>query len=120
MNTITKMRRTQRMVKRYLEQRGFKVWFIHHTRFQKDIWGLFDAFCISREGTAMVQAKSGRFPPMLDFITFSKAFPSVSVMLVAVDRHRIRVREIRAGAVYNMVEPRVALWQTRLTSMMKK
>lgn len=103
MNTHKKMLRNQRLAREWLESRGFKVWFIHHTRYQKDIWGLFDGIAIHKDGVAMVQVKGHSLPPVRDFVVFSRAFPSVSVLLMAQRRKGFYIKELREGRIYTVV-----------------
>ena len=68
MNTHSKGLRAQRKVKRYLLLNGFQfVWFIHHTRWSKDIDGLWDGFGIKDNEVFMLQIKSNKKPSMKPF-----------------------------------------------------
>jgi len=92
-NNYAKMRRTHAKAKAYLKERGWKVWLIHHTRFQKDIWGLFDGIavrepkyisCPVRDSRmAFLQIKSGSLPSTTKYRLFKKAYPFVDIILLA-------------------------------------
>ena len=45
-NNHSKGLRTQRKAREYLEEQGYTVHVIQHTRFSKDIFGLFDGLGI--------------------------------------------------------------------------
>lgn len=88
-NNYAKMRRTQAKAKAYLESKGWKVWLIQHTRFQKDIWNLFDGISLHQNERTMafLQIKSGRLPNLKPYKLFLKRYPFVKIILLAwVDR----------------------------------
>lgn len=68
------MRRTNQKVRAYLEKRGVQKIFIkEHSRFSKDIWGLFDGFYIDTErGIVLMQIKTNRFSGMKSIEDFAK------------------------------------------------
>jgi hypothetical protein len=67
MNNYQKMRQTNYAIRKYLKKQGFyDIVFFPHTRFFKDIWGLWDFVCKKRlEGSCSMfqifwgQAKTG-------------------------------------------------------------
>ena len=76
MNNYSKMRRVQRIARKYLEDNGYIVHLTPHTRFQKDIFGLFDMVCVRPYGANVlfVQVKSGYCRNKLAFYNWSKKF----------------------------------------------
>lgn len=83
-DNYAKMRRVQAKAKEYLEGKGWKVWMIHHTRFQKDIFSLFDGLAIDKKlGVALIQIRSGSLPSMKPYKLFKKAYPTITIILLA-------------------------------------
>lgn len=74
MNKIRKMQRTNQKVRVYLEKMGAtKVWIKQHTRFEKDIWGLFDGFYIDPERKiVLMQIKTNKFGSVKRIEKFAK------------------------------------------------
>jgi hypothetical protein len=82
MNNYAKMRRVQRLAREYLEADYWKVHLTPHTRYQKDIFGLFDMVCVSEvyPFVLWVQVKSG-YCKKGPFIKWSKDYgKTVQVM----------------------------------------
>lgn len=77
-------------------------WFIQHSRFHKDIWGLFDGFTIDRHGaTHYIQVKSNSWPSARSYLEFVKKRPLIKIMLFNVrdgrnqhDPQKVEVRYI--------------------------
>ncbi len=97
MNTIDKMRRSQQKTREHLEKQGYKVWFIQHTRYQKDMWGLFDGIALKSNIAYpyLIQVKSNSFPTLKPFKEFKQKFPFVHLLLVNVkDRKGVFIKQI--------------------------
>jgi hypothetical protein len=69
-NNRSKMLRSQEKVKRMLEQDGYLVHIIHHTRWYKDIFGHFDGFAIKDGKVYFLQIKSNSWSDFEDFREF--------------------------------------------------
>lgn len=97
MNTITKMRRANQKVRKYFESCGFLVHIIHHSRFSKDIFGLFDGFYIDPEGeTVYFQIKSNKMPTLKPYKDFKEKYNVKRIQLINVrDRQKhLTIKEV--------------------------
>jgi hypothetical protein len=75
LNCRRKMLRSQKKVKGFLENQGFMVYLIHHTRWSKDIFGVFDGFAIKDGKVYFFQVKSnswGNFDEFKEFCEKNK------------------------------------------------
>ncbi len=86
-NKIEKMRSAQRKVEKFLYENGYElVWFIHHTRWSKDIFGLFDGFAIKEGVVVFFQVKSNEKPNMKPFREFFETYKIPVKVFVVKDR----------------------------------
>jgi hypothetical protein len=87
MDARAKMRRVQADAKGYLLKNGFKlVWFIHHTRHQLDIWGLFDGIALRDGAVYFLQVSTAKhgFRDVESYRGFAREhFVSIAYMLWA-------------------------------------
>jgi hypothetical protein len=75
MNTIQKMRRTNRKARKFYESLGCIVFIKGHFRHEKDIFGLFDAIVISPiDKVLFVQIKSNHFGNIKRIQDFCETF----------------------------------------------
>jgi Holliday junction resolvase len=86
MNKRRKGLRVQRVVKKYLEEKGCLVYIIHHTRFHKDIFNLFDGFYIKNGCVVFFQVKSNKKPKLEPFREFSLKYGVPVRVFVVKDR----------------------------------
>lgn len=87
MNSIKKGLRAQRKVREYLYEHGAElVYIIHHTRFSKDIFGLFDGFYIKEGMICFFQVKSNRKPTMKPYREFTQKYRLPTQVFVVKDR----------------------------------
>jgi hypothetical protein len=65
-NNITKMRRTNQKVREYYKTKGInKIFIKEHSRWNKDIFGVFDGFFIHPHyGVFFIQIKTNQFGPI--------------------------------------------------------
>jgi len=100
---MAKMRRAQKKVREYYENKGWEVEFTPHSRWRKDFFGgLFDAIMIkpvslssNHSEVALVQVKSNSFPSAKPYIEFKRRYPDIQVILANwVDRKGLSVKEI--------------------------
>jgi len=91
MNKRSKGLRAQRLVRKYLEDRGYLVYIIPHTRFSKDIFGLFDGFFIKDGVVGFFQVKSNTKPSMKPYRDFYLKYKVPSKVFVVKDRKGIFV-----------------------------
>ena len=62
-NKMEKGRRSMRKARKIAESLGYLVFQIHHTRWQKDVFGLWDQIWVNKEGEVIwVQVKTNRVP----------------------------------------------------------
>ena len=57
-NRIAKGNRTQKRLREMLEDKGYLVYMIVHSRYQKDIWGLWDGCSLKQDEFFFLQAKT--------------------------------------------------------------
>jgi len=110
--------RIQRKAKQYLEDRGYLVYMIHHTRWSKDIFGLFDGFAIRETSTKAIhfehtpkrktiikkppniiyfQVKSNAFPKKEPYDEFSKKYGVKCWLMKWIDRRGWEIYETYCG-----------------------
>ena len=85
-NNIRKMRRTQQKVRAHLEKKGCLVHIIHHSRFSKDLFGLFDGFYIKDGIVTLFQVKTNIKPNLKPFQEFSEKYKVPINVFVVKDR----------------------------------
>lgn len=85
-NKIRKMRRTQQKVRKYLEKKGYLVHIIHHSRFSKDLFGLFDGFYIKDGSITFFQVKTNTKPNLKPYQDFLKKYKVPIKVFVVKDR----------------------------------
>lgn len=85
-NNIRKMRRTQQKVRAYLEKKGCLVHIIHHSRFSKDLFGLFDGFYIKDGIVTFFQVKTNTKPNLKPYQDFSEKYRVPINVFVVKDR----------------------------------
>ena len=79
--------RSQRKVRDYLLAKGWdKVYVIHHSRWSKDIWGLFDGFAIKKDVVMFFQVKTNKKPSMKPFREFYDKYNIPVKVFVVKDR----------------------------------
>ena len=71
-NTIVKMRKSQQAAAKWLKGQGWNAWTIHHTRWSKDIFSLFDGIAYRGDEIALFQVKSNSWPDMTSYEEFSR------------------------------------------------
>lgn len=89
-NTIKKGLRSQRKVRVFLESKGYLVYMIHHSRWSKDIFGLFDGFAVKDGKVMFFQVKSNKMPSIEPFIDFYKRFQIDCEIFIVKDRKDIQ------------------------------
>lgn len=91
-NTISKGLRAQRKVKEYLlKDKDIKlIYFIHHSRWSKDIFGLFDGFYIKEGEVCFFQVKSNRKPLLEPYKEFYEKYKIPCKVFVVKDRKEIK------------------------------
>lgn len=85
------MRRSQKRVRDHLEKNGWLVFIIQHSRFQKDIFNLFDGFAVKKDVVMFIQIKSNNKPSMKPFKEFYNKYNIPYKIYIVKDR----VKEIR-------------------------
>ena len=85
-NNIRKMRRTQKKVRAHLEKKGCLVHIIHHSRFSKDLFGLFDGFYIKDGIITFFQVKTNQKPNLKPYQEFSEKHNVCTKVFVVKDR----------------------------------
>jgi len=90
-NNYSKMRRNQKRVRDYLEKKGWLVFLIQHSRFQKDIFNLFDGFAVKKGVVMFIQIKSNKKPNIKPFRKFNKKYNIPYKIYVVKDR----IKEIK-------------------------
>ena len=90
-NTMSKMSRSNAKAKAFMESVGFFLWYLKpHTRWDKDIYHLFDGFCFAPNGTlTFVQIKSNKVEHLMATATFTLDKKVNAVILVVKDRDPI-------------------------------
>ena len=98
--------RIQRKAREYWEDKGYLVYMIHHTRWSKDMFGLFDFFALKKNTYLGVevetdeliifgQVKANSFPPLKKYQEFKKNYPYVRISLMNwVDRKGWKIKNI--------------------------
>jgi hypothetical protein len=98
LNTIEKGNRRQRLARAYWEKKNYSVHMIHHTRWQKDIFGLFDGVAVPKsimKKPVFFQVKSNRMPSQKPFKEWNQQHWGVKVVvMVWFDRKGWRIVEI--------------------------
>jgi len=74
MNKITKMRRTNQKATRFYRKHGYMVFIKPHTRWNKDIFNLFDGIIIGNGTAKLVQIKSNQFARTKEIEDFAKKY----------------------------------------------
>ena len=97
-NTMDKMRRTQANLKKFLLKEYDMVYNIHHTRWSKDIFGLFDGFAVRPDEILFVQYKSNAVPNLNPYREFYFKYRLPWAVLVWVDGKGIKCY----GSMYNI------------------
>ena len=94
MNKYSKMRRAHFKVRKYFEKQGGLVFIIQHTRFQHDIFNLWDGFIILNGIVSFVQIKSNRFPTIKPYKDFCEKYDVNGLLINVPDRKEIKIKQI--------------------------
>jgi len=110
--------RIQRKAREFLEKEGYLVYIIHHTRWSKDIFGLFDGFAIKpsfirsvtvKDGgkekivikdppeVLFFQVKANSFPKKEPYVEFSRKYSLKVWLMKWIDRKGWEIYEIDCG-----------------------
>jgi len=92
---MVKMRRSQQKVRKFLEQEGHLVYFKPHTRWDKDIWNLFDGISIKDGVTYYLQVSSNQFHQMKPYEEFNKKYKVPILLFNVVDRKGIKTKILK-------------------------
>ena len=93
-NRIAKGRRSMLKVRKFAESKGYQVFQIHHTRWQKDVFGLWDQIWVKKGEVVWVQVKTNQKPPkkeMEKFKSWCKEYQQKGLIIVVKDRKPIEV-----------------------------
>jgi len=91
---MNKMRRSQRKVQKQLENAGFLVYFKPHTRWDKDIWNLFDGIAIKDGITYYLQVSSNQFHKMKPYEEFNAKYKVPILLFNVIDRKGIKEKKL--------------------------
>lgn len=81
-------------VRKFAESKGYQVFQIHHTRWQKDVFGLWDQIWVKKGEVIWVQVKTNQKPPkkeMEKFKSWCKEYRQKGLIVVVKDRKPIEV-----------------------------
>jgi len=68
------MRRTNEKVRKYYESLGYMIYIKPHTRWDKDIFHLFDALAIKDKEVIFIQIKTNKFSGTKKIENFAKKY----------------------------------------------
>ncbi len=89
MNRRSKGLRSQRKVKEFLLSNGYDlVYVISHTRWKKDIFSLWDGFCIKNGEVIFFQVKTNSKPNMKLYREWYKKYRVAYFIAVVYDRKK--------------------------------
>ena len=106
MKKMDKMRRINSKFRKFFEEDGWLVYINHHTRWNKDIFGLFDGFMVKENKSKLIkhpvvffQLKANKFPVFKDYKEFSGKYGVLILLAKWVDRKGFDFRIIKDGEV---------------------
>lgn len=86
---VEKGRRSMRKARAFAESLGFIVFQIHHTRYQKDIFHLWDQIWIGEGYAVWVQVKTNRYPSKKEikkYLDWCEKYKQIGTIFLVRDR----------------------------------